>query len=81
LPELLLNLEVACGIESPDECLAARQHLKLRALKNAMEGRQAAAATPADLERWLLDAAAAPHPDEISRERLAKVIAAVRLRR
>ena len=80
LPDILLNLEVACGIESPDEFLAARQHLKLLALKNAMEGRQAAAATPADIERWLLDAAATPRPDEVSRERLAKIIAAVRLR-
>jgi exonuclease SbcC len=80
LPDILLNLEVACGIESPDECLAARQHLKLRALKNSMEGRQATATTPADIERWLLDAAATPRPDEVSRERLAKVIAAVRLR-
>ena len=41
LPDILLNLEVACGIDSPTEFLAARQHLKIRALKNAMEGRQA----------------------------------------
>jgi hypothetical protein len=80
LPDILLNLEVACGIESPDEFLAARQHLKLRALKSAMEGRQATATTPADIERWLLDAAATPRPDQASRERLAKIIAAVRLR-
>ena len=81
LPDILLNLEVACGIESPEEFLAARQHLKLRALKSAMEGRQATAATPADIERWLLDAAATPRPDELSRDRLAKIIAAVRVRR
>ncbi len=81
LPDLLLNLEVACGIESPNEFLAARQHLKLRALKNAMEGRQTAATTPADIERWMLAAAATPLPDAVSRERLAKVIAAVRPRR
>ena len=81
LPDTLLNLEVACGIESPAEFLAARQHLKIRALKNAMEGRQTTVTTPADIERWLLDAAATPRPDEVSRERLAKVIAAVRLRR
>lgn len=81
LPDILLNLEVACGIESPAEFLAARQHLKLRALKNAMEGRRAAVTTPEDIERWLLDAAATPRSDELSRERLAKIIAAVRLRR
>ena len=78
LPDILLNLEVACGIESPAEFLAARQHLKLRALKNAMEGRRAIVTTPEDIERWLVDAAATPRPDELSRERLAKIIAAVR---
>lgn len=78
LPDLLLNLEVACGIESPGEFLAARQHLKIRALKTAMEGRQAAVTTPADIERWLLGAAATPRPDEMSRERLVKIIAAAR---
>jgi Domain of Unknown Function (DUF349) len=81
LPDTLLNLEVACGIESPGEFLAARQHLKMRALKQAMEARQTTVTTPADIERWLLDAAATPRPDEVSCDRLAKVIAAVRLRR
>jgi len=79
-PDALLNLEVACGIDSPPEFLAARQQLKLRALKNAMETRRDTTTTPADIERWLLDAAATPRPDELSRERLAKIIAAVRVR-
>jgi exonuclease SbcC len=81
LPDFLLNLEIACGLESPDEFLADRQRRKMLALKTAMEGRQAVVTTPADIERWLLDAAASPHPDETSRERLAKIIAAVRVRR
>jgi hypothetical protein len=81
LADTLLNLEIACGIESPPEFLAARQRLRILALKSAMEGRQAGVTTPADIERWLLDAAAAPRPDAVSRERLAKIIAAVRLRR
>jgi hypothetical protein len=81
LPDVLLNLEVACSIESPAEFQAARQLLKIRALKNAMEGRQATVTTPADIERWLLDAAAYAHADETSRARLAKIIAAVRVRR
>lgn len=81
LPDTLLNLEVACGIESPEAFHAARQRLKILALKNAMEGRQAAAITPADIECWLLDAAACPRPDDVSRERLAKIITAVRNRR
>ncbi len=81
LPDLLLNLEVACNLETPAEFQAARQLLKIRALKNAMEGRQATVTTPADIERWLLDAAASPRADETSRARLAKIIAAVRVRR
>ena len=80
LPELLLDLEVACGIDSPAEFTAVRQQLKLRALKTAMEGRQAVVTTAADIERWLVDAAAQARPDAVSRERLQKIIAAVRRR-
>jgi DNA repair protein SbcC/Rad50 len=79
LPDLLLRLELACGIDSPAEFLAARQHLRLHALKDAMENRRTVLSTPQDLERWLLAAAATPRPDQPSRERLAKIIAAVRL--
>ncbi len=81
LPDILLNLEVACSIESPADFQAARQRLKILALKNAMEGRQTTTTTPADIERWLLAAAAHPHPDDTSRERLLKIVAAVRNRR
>lgn len=80
LQDTLLNLEVGLGIDSPAEDQAARQQLKIRALKEAMEGRKAVVTTPADIERWLLDAAASPRPDEASRERLAKIIDAVRRR-
>lgn len=78
LPDLLLKLELACGIDSPPEFLAERQRLKLLALKHAMENRRAVPTTPQDVERWLLDAAAMPRPDESSRARLAAIIAAVR---
>ncbi len=80
LPETLLNLEVGCGINSPEEFQAARQYLKIRALKEAMEGRKTTVTTPADIERWMLEAATWRRPDEASRERLAKIIAAVRRR-
>jgi hypothetical protein len=82
LPDVLLDLEAALGIESPAEFAAARQRLKLLALKAAMEGRQAAPSAPAaaEIERRLLDAAATPRPDETSRERLGKIIGAVRRR-
>lgn len=78
LPDILLSLEVACGIESPPEFLADRQQLKLRALKDAMESRRASTITREDIERQLIEAAAMPRPDEISRERLLRIIAAVR---
>jgi hypothetical protein len=81
LPAALLALEVACSIESPPAFEAARRQLKLLALKNAMESRRGPAAAPPDLERDLLAAAAMPNPDDASRARLAKIIAAVRVRR
>ncbi|HJQ62345.1 MAG TPA: DUF349 domain-containing protein [Burkholderiales bacterium] len=80
LPDILLNLEVACGIESPAQFHADRQRLKLRALKDAMESRRASLTTQEDIERQLIDAAAVPRPDEISRERLAKIIAAAQVK-
>ena len=81
LPDTLLNLELACGIDSPAEFDAARRRLKMQALKIAMENRRPdAGASPADIERWLLEAAATPRPDELSRSRLEKILAAVRAR-
>ncbi len=80
LEDVLLNLEVACSLDSPADFLAARQRLKILALKTAMEGRQTTVTTSADIERWMLDAAASARPDALSSERLAKIIAAVRRR-
>jgi hypothetical protein len=77
LPDTLLHLEVACGIDSPSEFSAARRQLKLLALKTAMEERRAAVATPADIERRLLEAASTARPDDLSRARLEKIIAAL----
>ena len=81
LPAALLSLEAACGIDSPSEFMAARRQLKLLALKDALESRRTAAAAPADIESQLVAAAAMPRPDERSRARLEKIIAAVRVRR
>jgi len=82
LLDTLLNLELACGLDSPAEFTAARRQLKMQALKIAMENRRPdAGASPADIERWLLDAASTPRPDELSRARLEQIIAAVRTRR
>ncbi len=78
LSDLLLKLELACGIDSPPEFAAQRQRLKLLALKHAMESRRPAGSSLQDLESWLVDAAATPRPDEASRVRLAAIVAAVR---
>jgi len=79
LPDTLLNLEVALSLDSPPEFEAARRQLKMNALKFAMENRRPdAGASPADIERWLLEAAATPRSDELSRARLEKIIAAAR---
>ena len=57
------------------EFTAARRRLKMQALKIAMENRRPdAGAAPADIERWLLDAASTPRPDELSRARLEQII-------
>ena len=80
LSDTLLQLEVALNLESPPELAAARQRLKLLALKTAMEDRRTGASTPADIERWLLAAASIPRPDGASRTRLEKIISAVRAR-
>ena len=77
----LLDLEMALGVDSPAAFTAERQMQKIRALKTAMEGRQAVTIAPADIERWLIDAAATPNPDTLSRERLQKIVAVVRRRK
>ena len=81
LADTLLNLEAALSIESPAEFSAARRALKMQALKVAMENRRPdAGASPADIERWLLEASSTPRPDDTSRARLEKIIAAVQSR-
>jgi hypothetical protein len=81
LPDTLLSLEAACDIDSLAEFAAARRQLKMNALKFAMENRRPdAGASPADIERWLLDASSTPRPDGTSRGRLEKIIAAIQSR-
>jgi exonuclease SbcC len=82
LPGTLLNLEVALSLDSPPEFEAARRQLKMNALKFAMENRRPdAGASPADIERWLLEAASSPRPDALSRARLEKIVAAAAARK
>lgn len=74
----LLQLEAALNVESPAAFQAARRDLKLRAMKNAMEARQTAGVSAADIDRWLALVFGAPAPDAISRQRLASIIGALR---
>ncbi len=50
--DLLLRLEMALGLPATAERQAARQSLKLRALKEAMEGRTASTDGPAQHATW-----------------------------
>ncbi len=50
--DLLLRLEMALGLPATAERQAARQSLKLRALKEAMEGRSASSDGPAQHVAW-----------------------------
>ena len=74
----LLQLESALEIDSQPAFQGARRELKLRAMKAAIEGRQSASITNADIERWLGEVIAQPYLDAISSERIATILAAVR---
>jgi hypothetical protein len=76
--KLLLQLEAALNIESPSSSQAARRELKLLALKNAMEGRQSASTSAADIDRMLAQAFGITRLDESARARLRGVVAALR---
>ena len=75
---VLLQLEAALNIESPVPFQAARRELKLRAMKNAMEARQSAGVSAADIDRWLAEAFGFVRADEASRKRLGLIVAALR---
>ena len=74
----LLQLESALEIESLPAFQAARRDLKLRAMKAAIEGRQSAATTNADIERWLAEVLAQSNVDAVTHARVATIVAALR---
>ena len=74
----MLQLEAGLQMQSPPAFEAARRDLKLRAMKAALEGRKAAAAMPLSPGQLLAAALERGSLDEQQRERLHKVIAAVR---
>lgn len=75
--DLLLRLEVALDMPSPPEYQPARRELKLRALKQTLEGRQAG---PADDVASLLIEALRCQPTAAQRERLHQIITTLRER-
>ena len=76
LDELLLQLEAALNVSVAPEWQAARRDLKLRALKDTLEGRNPRPSTPP--AEWLAAALRPRGLSEVQRERLRAVIAALR---
>ena len=76
--ELLLRLEAALNLPSAPEWLDARRQLKLRALKDAMEGRTGDRPAPAQPAEGLLAALRQSGLSPAQRDRLHALVAALR---
>ena len=76
--DLLLQLEAAFQLDSPPAFEAARRELKLQAMKAALERRQSTASAPLTPDNLLAAVLGRTALDDQQRERLGKVIAAVR---
>jgi hypothetical protein len=75
--ELLLQLEAALNLPSAPEWQDARRHLKLRALKEAMEGRASDRPAQAQQADWLLAALRQSGLSPAQRDRLHALVAAL----
>ena len=75
---LILRLEAALDLESPAAFQAARRDLKLRAMKAAIEARQAVTTTNADIERLIGEVVAEPRMDATSAGRINTILSALR---
>jgi hypothetical protein len=76
--DLLLQLEAAFQLDSPAAFQATRRELKLRAMKAALESRPSAASAPPTPQQLLAKVLELTALDDEQRERLGKVIAALR---
>ena len=76
--DLLLQLENALDLPTAPEWQAAKQNLKLRALKEAMEGRRPLKQGPAPQAGWLLAAVRQSGLSTAQRTRLHALLAALR---
>ncbi len=70
----LLKLEAALEMESPPEFQAARREMKLRAMKNAIEARQAVTVTNADIELLIAAVISSPMPESLASTRLSTIL-------
>lgn len=78
--EMLLQLEAALDLPASAESLAARRDLKLRALKDALEGRSAQTQDPvAQRAQWFAAALRQSGTSAVQRERLRALISVLRL--
>lgn len=78
LDELLVHLEASLDLPASPERLAARRALKLRALKDTLEGRGAPAVDANQRAQWLATLLRSRCGDAALRERLHALIAALR---
>jgi hypothetical protein len=78
IDDLLLQLEIALDLPAAPEWQAARQQLKLRALKEAMEGRTPPPNGRAPAARGLATLLHEPALDDLQRQRLLAVLTALR---
>ncbi len=78
LEDLLLQLESTLDLPASPQQMAARRALKLRALKDTLEGRGAPAVDATNRASWLSAALRHRTADAALRERLHALIAALR---
>lgn len=78
LDELLLQLEAALDLPSAPEWLAARRELKLRAMKDALEGREQPQLGAARHAQWLAAVLRQSSTTSAQRARLHALVAALR---
>jgi hypothetical protein len=76
----MLKLEAALDLASPPAFQAARQQMKLLAMKQAIEARQAVVVSSADIERWVADAIGSPPADAAANARLRAILNGLRSR-
>ena len=76
--DLLLQLETALDLPATPERLAARRDLKLRAMKDALEGRRASSLDPARRDEWWAAALRQDGATAAQTERVLALVAALR---